>query len=331
MEGNTRQLVLGIILIALFWFASWMHLGILGEYAFFPLWLGYIFTVDALVARRKGVSLLSRHPREFVALFLLSAPVLWIFEGLNRFVQNWHYLGAEHYPPWQYILVATIDFSTVIPAIFETTELVSTFSFPITLQGDQMGRGQARTSAEKIRVNPRSSASYRVISPRLPWLLMYVGALAFAAVVLVPQFAFPLTWVWLVLLIDPLNYLRGSQIPRSSAGRASLLRQVESGDWRLVVALALAALVCGFFWEMWNFYAMPKWYYTVPFFGFAKVFEMPLLGYGGYLPFAWELYALHHLVWGVLRRHPIAIGLGEDSVRSTCLPDRPSFGRWQIR
>ena len=98
-----------------------------------------------------------------------------------------------------------------------------------------------------------------------------------------------------------------------------------------MVALALAALVCGFFWEMWNFYAMPKWYYTVPFFGFAKIFEMPLLGYAGYLPFAWELYALYHFVWGVLRRRSIALGLGEDSLRSACLLDQPSFGRWQIR
>jgi hypothetical protein len=277
-----------------------MHLGILGEYAFFLLWLGYILTVDALVARRKGASLLSRHPREFVALFLLSAPVWWLFEGLNRFVQNWHYLGAEHYPPWQYILVATIDFSTVIPAIFETTELISTFVF-----------------LRRFCALPRL-----VIAPRLSWLLMYAGALGFAAVVLVPQFAFPLTWIWLVLLIDPLNYLRG---------RHSLLRQMEMGDWRWVVALALAALVCGFFWEMWNFYAMPKWYYTVPFFGFAKIFEMPLLGYAGYLPFAWELYALYHFVWGVLRRRSIALGLGEDSLRSACLLDQPSFGRWQIR
>lgn len=30
------------------------------------------------------------------------------------------------------------------------------------------------------------------------------------------------------------------------------------------------------------------------------VFEMPLLGYGGYLPFALELYALYHWVSGVV-------------------------------
>jgi hypothetical protein len=34
---------------------------------------------------------------------------------------------------------------------------------------------------------------------------------------------------------------------------------------------------------------------------FARVFEMPLLGYGGYLPFALELFALYHLIVGFLR------------------------------
>ncbi|MBI4790021.1 MAG: hypothetical protein HY782_23550 [Chloroflexi bacterium] len=265
------HLFLGLALALFFWFASWSHLGVIGEYAFFPQWLGYILVVDGLVAIRKGSSLLRRSPREFVALFLLSAPIWWVFEGLNNFVLNWHYLTTQPYSIAQIIIISTIDFSTVIPAVFETTELLATFSF-----------------IERLRARRRFD-----ISPRLAWILMYVGAFAFAGVVLFPAFAFPLAWIWLVLLADPLNYLRG---------RPSLLRQIEIGDWRLVIGLALAGTICGFFWEMWNYFAMPKWFYTVPFVGFAKIFEMPLLGYGGYWPFAWELYALYQLVWGVLRR-----------------------------
>jgi hypothetical protein len=272
----------GLALIAIFWFASWTHLGLLGEYSFFPQWLGYILTVDALVAWRKGASLLTRHPREFVALFLLSAPVWWLFEGMNDFVLNWHYLDTEDFPFWRVLLLGSIDFSTVIPAVFETTELVSTLPFLA-----------------------RFKTAWRLkISRPLPWILMYAGAFGFAALVLAPRFAFPLTWVWLVLLIDPLNYLRG---------RASLLGQIARGDGRLVVALALAAAVCGVFWEMWNYFAMPKWFYTVPSVGFLKIFEMPLLGYGGYWPFAWELYALYHLIWGVLQRHPDALSFDAEN------------------
>jgi hypothetical protein len=272
------QLFVGPVLAVFFWAASWLHLGVLGEYAFFPQWLGYILTVDALVYMRRGTSLLSRAPREFIALFFLSAPIWWIFEGLNNSVLNWHYLTATQYSVAQIILLSSIDFSTVIPAIFETTELISTLAF-----------------IERFRrwrpVN---------ISPRGAWVLMYVGAFAFAAVVLLPGIAFPLTWVWLVLLVDPLNWLRG---------RPSLIGRISQGDLRLVVALALAGVTCGLFWEMWNYFAMPKWYYTVPFVGFAKVFEMPILGYGGYIPFAWELHALYQLAWGGLHRPAIALEL----------------------
>ncbi len=265
------HLFIGLGMIACFWTASWLHLSLFGEFAFFPQWLGYILTVDALVLMRRGTSLLTRAPREFVALFVLSAPIWWVFEGLNAFVLNWHYLTARDYGVAQIILISTVDFSTVVPAIFETTHLVSTFG-PI-----------------------RHLAGLRsfTVSRRLAWILMYLGALAFAAVVILPHYAFPLTWIWLVLLVDPLNWMRG---------RPSLLGQIGRGDWRMVVALALAGTVCGVLWEMWNYFAMPKWFYTVPFVGFAKVFEMPLLGYGGYWPFAWELYALYHFFWGVFHR-----------------------------
>ncbi|MBV8317398.1 MAG: hypothetical protein JOZ53_20860 [Planctomycetaceae bacterium] len=54
----------------------------------------------------------------------------------------------------------------------------------------------------------------------------------------------------------------------------------------------MACLACGFFWEMWNYYSYPKWVYHVPFVGVLHVFEMPLLGYLGYLQMAHGLKAL---------------------------------------
>lgn len=266
---------IGILLIVIFWSASWLHLGAAGEYSFFPLWLGYILVVDALVARRRGDSLLMRHPRHLAALFVLSAPIWWLFEGINHFTLNWHYLFTGDYSPTQVILEQTIDFSTVVPAVFETTMLMLTFDFFRRL------------------INP--SRSFHI--SRLGYYsLMYLGAAMFFAIAFFPHLAFPLVWTWLFLLVDPLNALRG---------RPSLFRQFASGDYRMLAALGLAALVCGFFWELWNFYAMPKWYYTVPYVGVAKIFEMPLPGYLGYIPFAWELYALYQFVFGFLRQKTI--------------------------
>jgi hypothetical protein len=265
------HLAVGLALVALFWFASWTHLGVLGEYSFFPLWVGYILTVDALVAWRKGTSLLTRYPREFIALFLLSTPVWWLFEFHNYFLLNWHYLGAHDPSFWEMLIVGTIDFSTVIPAVFETAEFIATFQFINRFQ-----------STRRINVQKHHL-----------WLVMYIAVGLFAGVLFLPRYFFPFTWVWLFLFVDALNFLRG---------RTSLIEQISRGDWRIVGTLAIAGLVCGFFWEMWNINALPKWYYTVPFVSFAHIFEMPLLGYGGYIPFAWELYALYQWVWGMLRR-----------------------------
>ncbi|MBI5030737.1 MAG: hypothetical protein HZB51_09435 [Chloroflexi bacterium] len=262
---------LGLALIAVFWFASWTHLGVLGEYSFFPLWLGYVLTVDGLVGWRKGSSLLLRSPRDFVLLFVLSAPIWWIFEGLNNFVLNWHYVIPADYSVGQVIVESTICFSTVIPAVFETAALVSTYHF-----------------VNRLRTSKRFQLSERFL-----WTLMFAGAFGFAALVLAPRYAFPLTWIWLVLILDPLNHLRG---------RVSLIEQAANGDYRMIGALTFGVLVCGFFWEMWNFFAFPKWYYTVPFFDWLRIFQMPLLGFLGYIPFAWELYALYHFAWGIAHR-----------------------------
>jgi hypothetical protein len=39
---------------------------------------------------------------------------------------------------------------------------------------------------------------------------------------------------------------------------------------------------------MWNYYSQAKWIYTVPYVNRFKIFEMPILGYAGYLPFGLE-------------------------------------------
>jgi hypothetical protein len=57
-----------------------------------------------------------------------------------------------------------------------------------------------------------------------------------------------------------------------------------------------AALVCGFFWEMWNWGSLARWEYSIPHVDRFRVFEMPLLGYAGYLPFGIECAAIAALV-----------------------------------
>jgi len=72
--------VLGLALIVVAWPVSWLHISTFSQHSFFPLWLGYILAVDAIVLRRTGTSSLTRSPRAFAAMFLISMPMWWVFE-----------------------------------------------------------------------------------------------------------------------------------------------------------------------------------------------------------------------------------------------------------
>ena len=200
-------------------------------------------------------------------MFLASVPIWWAFEATNQFTQNWHYLGAGHYSVLMHAVLASWHFSTVIPAVFETAELVGSFGF-----------------INRFRRGPVVPVSRGHLMGA-----MVLGLLFIVALVLWPHQAFAGTWLYLFLLLDPLNYFWG---------RPSILGSLGRGDWRIVVALGVGALVCGWFWEMWNYWAFPKWEYAIPLVDFGRVFEMPVLGYGGYLPFGLEVYAVYHFLSG---------------------------------
>ena len=60
--------------------------------------------------------------------------------------------------------------------------------------------------------------------------------------------------------------------------------------------LLLAGLACGLLWECWNYWAYPKWVYTVPVPPDVKLFEMPLAGYLGFPAFAVECFVMYVFV-----------------------------------
>ena len=105
-----------------------------------------------------------------------------------------------------------------------------------------------------------------------------------------PAIFFPFAWICLYFILEPVNIWLGNR---------SLAERTRDGDWRPVLALWLGVLITAVFWEMWNFRSYPKWTYQVPWGDCLHLFEMPLLGYGGYLPFSLELFALYHFARGL--------------------------------
>ena len=259
----------GLLLVAVAWPLNWLLPGTRTAILFFPLWLGYALLVDGLVYLRKGTSLYTRSKSRYVGLFLVSAPAWWLFEAINLRTQNWFYLGTEGYSPLEYFLLATLNFSTVIPAVFGAAELFGSFDFIRKLRPGLVIRDDLRTTLE----------------------FFIAGWVMLALLIAWPLYFFPFVWISVYFITEPVNVWLGNR---------SLTEGTRTGDWRAVIALWIGVLVTGFFWEMWNFFAFPKWIYEVPFVGFLKLFEMPALGYGGYLPFALELHALYHIVTGLL-------------------------------
>ena len=74
------------------------------------------------------------------------------------------------------------------------------------------------------------------------------------------------------------------------------MRDWDNGSLRKFYLLLLGGFICGVLWEFWNYWALAKWVYTIPLVGKLKIFEMPLLGYIGFPPFAVECYVMYNFV-----------------------------------
>ena len=250
---------LGLALIAAGWLLAWNDVvpPPWRRHTFTPLWLGYVLTMNALAFRRSGRSLVTDRPGYLVALFPASALFWWLFEHLNRFVGNWYYTGIAAAGDWDYFLQATLPFSSVLPAVASTWAWLGTFPRFAAL-GESMPKMQFSIPAA---------------------VSIIVGMLALAGIAVWPQALFSLLW------LAPLPVLLGLQ--KLLLGE-TLLAPLARGDWRPLLQPAVAALVCGLFWELWNWGSLAKWHYAIPYVQRFHLFEMPLLGYSGYLPFGVE-------------------------------------------
>lgn len=261
----------GIVVVLATWCLAWnrfIWFEPFQAFTFTPLWLGYILAISGLTLKRAGHCTLRDNTGFFVALFPLSAAFWWFFEYLNRFVQNWYYIGAGELSAWEYFWQATLPFSTVLPAVLATREWLATYP--------RLSAGLA-TGWHLPLLEPRLTAAF----------MLLFAAIGLGGIGVWPDLLYPLLWLAPVLIIVSLQLLLGEK---------TLIDAPARGDWRLIWQAALAALICGFFWELWNYKSVPRWEYSIPLVHRLEIFHMPLLGYAGYLPFGLGCIAMASLI-----------------------------------
>ena len=254
--------ILGAILILLVEINFFLQIEPFASKYFIIVWIGYILLIDAVVYKLRNHSLLMNKRFKFLGLFLASIIFWWVFEFMNLKVGNWNYNGST---VLNNVIWKTLYFSTVLPALFETYELVRSFHW-----------------FDKLKLHKKHNISKNFI-----FIMITIGVVSFILPLISPANFFPLIWLTFFFILDPINYLHK---------QPSIIKHLK--DRKLVVPLSIlaAGIIMGFLWEFWNFFAVTKWYYDIPFIGFFKIFEMPILGYLGYFPFALELYAMYYFV-----------------------------------
>lgn len=243
-------------------------------------WTGYVLLIDAAVARRTGHSYLTSARAELVLVALASIVCWWLFEGYNapRFWRGgadrvglwWQYHGLEP-DPWLRRIGYDWSFATIFPALFLTAVFLRATLF--------------RRVPVRVRRPP----------PALLNVSMALGGRRAATARGGKPVARPAR-------VDGLHPAAGADQlpvrPALLAGRPRRGRRLAAAGAarlrpRLRRALGVLELLGG-----------DKWTYTVPFAGDVKIFEMPMLGYLGFPPFALECYAMYHWLRGALGRLP---------------------------
>ncbi|MBL7170350.1 MAG: hypothetical protein ISS48_05015 [Candidatus Aenigmarchaeota archaeon] len=240
------------------------------RYSFPLIWFGYILFVDGLAYRFRGNSLIKNNFKNFAGLFIISMFFWWAFMFIDTFIQNWNYITLYDFPKKEYFILSSITFSMVLPSILETADLLgslTSFNF------------------KTKKWEP---------TKRMLYLLIVLGAVLLIIPIVKPSLVFPLAWVSLFLIFDPINYLKK---------QPSILKNISRSDWAIPCSLLIAGIICGFFWEFWNYWSYPKWAKCVPFLDFFRTFDVSFFGYILYFFFSWELFSMYHFVKFVWKKY----------------------------
>jgi len=269
---------IGLLMTITFWVIMWGKfeaLGAITHFVFVPLWLGFILLLDGFLYKRNNGKSLVSHRRKLLALSALFSSFSWYyFEYLNHFVRhNWHYPDLTLVSgPGTYVL-SMLTFATVLPVLFIWYNLLRTFPSMVARYSD----------GPKIVLGSKAKVA-----------MFFAGIICYTITTVWSEFLFWMVWLGpLMFICVLLDYLK----------IWTPVADIAKGDWSASILIAVGTVFNGFFWEMWNGFSAPTnpnfWVYNIPYVQKFLVFEMPLLGYSGYLFFGVECWVLF-IVFGKL-------------------------------
>jgi hypothetical protein len=276
----------GLVLGVVSWWLHWWGPVSWARFSFLTLWWGFIVVVDGVVYHRSGGrSLLKISYRRMIAIAVVSIPAWGFFEFLNYYaIEFWVYPSNQIFSLDGQTIWALLSFSVVLPAIFEWYSLLHTFD----------GLRNRWSCGPKLRM-------FR--SKRLLFFVVLAGMIALVLFGAYPSESFVVLWLAPPIVLTAALDLSGAWTP---------IRPIKNGNWTPVVLVGLASLICGLFWEVWNYGSLffhggyetnPNyWYYEIPYVDAVHLFsKMPILGYLGYLPFGFLAWVCWLIVANIYR------------------------------
>ncbi|MDP8214296.1 MAG: hypothetical protein RAO92_06970 [Candidatus Euphemobacter frigidus] len=256
---------IGVILIAGGMVNSWFGSPRLADWTTPACWWGYILILDAVIYRIRGKSIIRNNIRLFIYQCVFSVLFWGVFELNNLHLRNWAYVDLPP-NPWETAVGMALSFATIMPGLFYTAELIDISGL-----------------FKKIKLPPLR------ISPVFAYILILLGMIFLVLPMMLPPtiatYLFIMIWLGWIFFLDPVNLYSGTR---------SILADLTQGEGSRIAALFASGVVCGLLWEFWNFWAGSKWVYTAPFMPEIKIFEMPVVGFLGFLPFAVEYFVVYH-------------------------------------
>ena len=265
-QGHRRlpaHAIVGLVSVLVFEALLFTDNSFVGDY-FTPIqWTGLILFLDGLHRWRTGHSWLLDNFGEFLLLCVISIGSWLIFEWYNVYLGNWSYLNLPD-NIWVRYSGYAWAFATISPGMFLIYQTL-----------DDWVPGE----------DPETP-------PRLPDAVFYPFVIFGLGCLVVPAiwpstYMSPLVWMGFAFLLDPIN---------GRLGGRSILSEFFTGHFRSMLLFFLAGLIAGLLWEFWNYWAISKWEYDVPYWGHIKLFEMPVLGFLGFMPFIIESFAIYVFV-----------------------------------